>query len=433
MLQGHPIPLRNKVAALIALASGITYLDRVCLSAAAPAMMSGLRLTNMQMGYVFSVFAVSYGIFEIPMGSLIDRLGQRKVLTRIVACWSIFTALTGVLWGYWWLLGMRFAFGAAEAGAFPALARAIGNWFHVADRGRAIGVMWMGARIGGAVAPPLAALLIGWFGWRVPFAIFGLIGIVWCAAFWRWYRDDPAEHPAATAKDLAYARQSPKPPRQPEDGTPWNRILSSSNLWALFWMYFATSYGFWFLLTWLPTYLMRQHGMPAARASLYAALPLGVGSVSCLFGGSLSDRLVRRLGSLRWGRGLVGLGGYFVCAIGFAGAGFMQAPAAAILCLMLAEVGLDIATPVAWAACLEIGGSSGGTISAFMNVSSCISAFISPIAAAWVYTRFGSFDAMLISAGAVYAAAGLLWLKIDPSEQLHPDSSKDLSPTVAQV
>ena len=88
----------------------------------------------------------------------------------------------------------------------------------------------------------------------------------------------------------------------------------------------------------------------------------------------------------------------------------MQAPAPAIVCLMLAEVGLDIATPVAWATCLEIGGSSGGTISAFMNVSSCISAFISPIAAAWVYTRFGSFDAMLISAGAVYAAAGLLWL-----------------------
>jgi MFS transporter, ACS family, glucarate transporter len=433
MLKGHPIPLRNKIAVLIALASGITYLDRVCLSAAAPAMMSALRLTNMQMGYVFSVFSVSYGMFEIPMGSLIDRLGQRKILTRIVACWSIFTALTGVLWGYWWLLAMRFAFGAAEAGAFPALARAIGNWFRVADRGRAIGVMWMGARIGGAIAPPLAALLIGWFGWRIPFAIFGLIGIVWCAVFWCWYRDDPTQHPAATAADLAYALESAAPQRAPGTGTPWNRILWSSNLWALFWMYFATSYGFWFLLTWLPTYLMRQHGMPIGRASVYAALPLGVGSVSCLVGGSLSDRLVRRLGSLRWGRGLVGLCGYLVSAIGFAAAGFMQAPGAAIVCLMLAEVGLDIATPVAWAACLEIGGSFGGTISAFMNVSSCISAFISPIAAAWVYTRFGSFDAMLISAGAVYAVAGLLWLKIDPSQQLHPHFSHDLSAPVAQV
>lgn len=432
-IQGHPIPLRNQIAVLIALASGITYLDRVCLSAAAPAMMSALRLSNMQMGYVFSVFAVSYGIFEIPMGSLIDRLGQRKILTRIVACWSIFTALTGVLWGYWWLLAMRFAFGAAEAGAFPAMARAIGNWFRVADRGRAIGVMWMGARIGGAIAPPLAALFIGWFGWRIPFAIFGLIGIVWCAVFWWRYRDDPIQHPAATPADLAYARESAKAPSAPGTGTPWKRIFLSSNLWAVFWMYFATSYGFWFLLTWLPTYLIRQHGMPIGRASVYAALPLGVGSVSCLFGGSVSDGLVRRLASLRWGRALVGLGGYLISAIGFAGAGFMQAPFAAILFLMLAEVGLDIATPVAWATCLEIGGSFGGTVSAFMNVSSCVSAFISPIAAAWVYTRFGSFDAMLISAGAVYAVAGLLWLKIDPTQQLHSDVSNGVSATVGPV
>jgi MFS family permease len=420
MLQRHPIPLRNRIAVLIALASGITYLDRVCLSTAAPAIMAALRLSNMQMGYVFSVFSVSYGLFEVPMGWLSDRLGQRKILTRIVAFWSVFTALTGVLWGYWWLLAMRLAFGAAEAGAFPALARAISNWFRVTDRGRAIGVMWMGARIGGALAPPLATLLMAWFGWRIPFTIFALIGVVWCALFWRWYRDDPAQHPAAAPADLAYAREIVKPPPASASHAPWKRMFLSSNLWALFWMYFATSYGFWFLLTWLPTYLIRQHGVPPQKAGLYAALPLGVGSMSCLLGGSLSDILVRRLGSLRWGRAIVGLAGYLICGAGFAGAGLMRTPLAAILCLMLAEVGLDITTPVAWATCLEIGGSFGATTGAFMNVSSSISAFISPLAAAWVYTRFKSFDAMLISAGAVYVIAALLWLKIDPTRPLVP-------------
>jgi MFS transporter, ACS family, glucarate transporter len=374
----------------------------------------------MQMGYVFAIFSVSYGIFEIPMGWLSDRLGQRKILTRIVAWWSGFTALTGVLWGYWWLLSVRFAFGAAEAGAFPALARAIGNWFHIADRGRAIGVMWAGARIGGAIAPILTALLMRWFGWRIALAVFGLIGAVWCVIFWRYYRDDPATHPAATDADLAYEREREKLPAAPTTHIPWKGIFWSSNLWALFCMYFATSYGFWFLLTWLPTYLIRQHGVTPQRASLYAALPLGVGWVSCLIGGSLSDLLVRRLGSLRWGRSLVGLGGFLVSGIGFAGAGCMQAPFAAILCLILAEVGLDIATPVAWVTCLGIGGAFGGTVCAFMNVSSSISAFISPVAAAWVYTRFKSFDAMLIGAGAVYGAAGLLWLMIDPTRSLEP-------------
>lgn len=408
------IPLRNRILTLVALASAITYLDRVCLSAAAPSMMAALGLSNMQMGYVFGVFSISYGIFEIPMGYLIDRLGQRAILTRIVACWSVFTALTGVVLGYGWLLVLRLAFGAAEAGAFPAFARIIGNWFQVADRGRAIGVMWMSARIGGALAPPIAMLLIGSIGWRMSFVVFGAVGAVWCAVFWRHHRDDPAQHPAASAADLTYARRNSAPVAIHESFR-WKQIFLSGNVWALFWMYFATSYGFWFLLTWLPTYLVRQHHMAPQRAGLYAALPLAVGSISCLAGGSFSDALVRRLGSVRWGRRLVGLAGYLLSAIGFAGAGYVHRPFFAIVGLIVAEVGIDLTTPVAWTVCVEIGGSSGGTVAAFMNSGSSISAFLSPVAAAWIFTNFHSFDAMLVSAGLVYAMAAFLWLKIDPS------------------
>jgi sugar phosphate permease len=381
--------------------------------------MAELGLSNMQMGYVFGVFSISYGICEIPMGYLVDRVGQRQILTRIVACWSFFTALTGTLWGYGWLLGVRLAFGAAEAGAFPAFARAIGKWFRLSDRGKAIGVMWMSARIGGSLAPPFAMLLIGWVGWRTSFVVFGVFGAIWCAIFWRSYRDDPAQHPAATAADLAYARGN-CPPTKMSESIPWRRILFSSNLLALFWMYFATSYGFWFLLTWLPTYLIRQYHMSPQRANLYAALPLAVGSISCLAGGSLSDFLVDRLRSLRWGRRLVGLGGYLLSGLGFAAAGFMREPSAAIVSLIVAEVGIDLATPVAWTASIEIGGSFGGTVAAFMNSSSSISAFISPIAAAWIFTKFRSFDAMLVSAGLVYLTAAFLWLKIDAGRPLDP-------------
>ncbi len=411
------VPLRNRILTLVALASAITYLDRVCLSAAAPAMMAALGLSNIQMGYVFGVFSISYGIFEIPMGYLIDRLGQRTILTRIVACWSVFTALTGAVFGYGWLLTLRLAFGAAEAGAFPALARVIGNWFQVADRGRAIGVMWMSARIGGALAPPVAMLLIGWLGWRMSFVAFGAVGVVWCAVFWRSHRDRPEQHPAANAADLAYARRNSAQERMREN-IRWTQMFLNGNVWALFWMYFATSYGFWFLLTWLPTYLIRQHHMPLQRAGLYAALPLAVGSISCLAGGSFSDALVRRLGSLRWGRRLVGLAGYLLSAIGFAAAALVHKPIAAILSLIVAEVGIDLTTPVAWTVSVEIGGTSGGTVAAFMNSASSISAFLSPVAAAWIFTKFQSFDAMLVSAGLVYALAAFLWLKIDPGQPL---------------
>ena len=109
------------------------------------------------------------GLPKSPPGWLADRLGQRRMLTWIVGLWSIFTGLTGFVWNFQGLIVVRFLFGAAEAGAFPALARAIGEWFHPDDRGRANGIMWMGARTGGALAPLLATLFVGWLGWRVPF------------------------------------------------------------------------------------------------------------------------------------------------------------------------------------------------------------------------------------------------------------------------
>jgi MFS transporter, ACS family, glucarate transporter len=413
------VPLRHRVLILVALASAITYLDRVCLSAAAPAIMHDLGLSNIQMGYAFSVFPLAYGIFEMPMGWLGDRLGQRKMITRIVACWSSFTALTGIVVGYPGLLAVRAAFGAAEAGAFPSLARALARWFRPTDRAKATGIMWMATRLGAAIGIPLAALLIGWLGWRFTFVVFGAVGGSWCVFFWRWYRDDPAGHPAITTSDLNYLAQDADLAGAPSgNGTPWKSLFWSANLWSFFWMYFASSYGFWFLLTWLPTFLMRQFHVSAQRSSLYAALPLAVGAVGSVIGGALSDWLVRHTGSLLWGRRIVGLGGYLIAAAGFAAAGVMQRPFAAILWLMIAELGLDLAVPVAWAACLEVGGSFGGTTTAFMNTASTISAAISPLAAAWMFVRFGSFKAMLMSAGAVYFLASFLWLKVDATQSL---------------
>src|SRR5262249_48638536 len=154
-----------------------------------------LGLTRIQMGYVFSAFSLAYTIFEIPVGWWTDRAGQRRVLTRIVAGWSAFTILTGAAWSYGVLLGTRFLFVGAAAGAFPALSRSLASWFPRSERSWANGVLWMGARLGGALAPVVAVLLISSVGWRASFALLGLVGIVWCAAFWPWYRDDPAAHP----------------------------------------------------------------------------------------------------------------------------------------------------------------------------------------------------------------------------------------------
>lgn len=393
------IGARAGVLLLGFLMSVITYLDRVCISAAAPDMTRDLGLTSMQMGYVFSAFALAYAIFEIPAGWWGDRAGQRPVLTRIVASWSVFTALTGLCWNFPALLATRFVFGGLEAGAFPNLSRALARWYPSEQRSWANGVMWTGARVGGAVAPALAALLITRIGWRATFALFGAVGLLWCAAFWRWYRDGPLEP----------STQAP---------APWRRIFASGTLWALFGMYFCSAYGFYFYVTWLPTYLMREHGLTLQQSGLYAALPLAAGGVGCMIGGLFADKLVRRTGNLKWGRRAIGISGFTLAALGFGLAALSHSPLAAVLCLAFASGCHDMTLPVSWATVTDVGREFGGTTSAFMNMASSISAMLSATSAAWLAATFGSFHAMLAAAAATYFTGALLWLRIDPTKRL---------------
>ena len=108
------------------------------------------------------------------------------------------------------LLITRTVFGAAEAGAFPTLSRALSRWFPLHERSRANGIMWMGARSGGALAPPIAVALMIAIGWRYTFAVFGAVGLIWCVVCALWYRDDPADHPSVNAEELRMIRMEPR-------------------------------------------------------------------------------------------------------------------------------------------------------------------------------------------------------------------------------
>ena len=398
----------------------ITYLDRVCISAAAPSMQRELGLSVSQMGYVFSIFALAYGVFEIPMGWFGDRYGQRRLLARIVSCWSVFTILTGLVRGYASLLTTRFVFGAAEAGAFPTLSRALARWFPQSERGRTSGIMWMGARLGGSVAPPLAALLIARVGWRETFIIFGAVGLVWTALFWRWYRDSPADHPSVNQAELDYIQSGRTTDEAAPQALPYGKLFGNRNLWALFGMYFCSAYGFFFFVTWLPTYLIQEHGLTLERSGWYSAFPLAAGAVACLVGGSVSDWLVRRLGSLKWGRRIIGIAGFALAGLGFAAATQANSGLAAVLWLAFAQGAQDLTLPVAWATCIDVSHKYGGTATGFMNTASSISAMISPVSAAWLATTFGSFHSMFFVASVVYCVGALFWGLID-AEQLVED------------
>ena len=131
-----PSRVRYKILGMAVLLAAITYTDRVCISVAAPHIMRDLRLSRVEMSFVFSAFTLAYAMFEIPTGWWGDRVGTRRVLTRIVAWWSTFTVLTGAAVNYRWLLVTRFLFGAGEAGAWPNVARTFSAWFPLRERER---------------------------------------------------------------------------------------------------------------------------------------------------------------------------------------------------------------------------------------------------------------------------------------------------------
>src|SRR6476620_5741955 len=139
---GGMAPSRARYTAIgfaIALAV-VTYIDRVCIAQAAPAIQHDLGLSKIEMGWAFSVFAWAYALFEIPGGWLGDRMGARRVLMRIVIWWSFFTAATGWAWNFPSIVTTRFLFGMGEAGCFPNITKAFTTWLPTREHVRAQGI-----------------------------------------------------------------------------------------------------------------------------------------------------------------------------------------------------------------------------------------------------------------------------------------------------
>src|SRR5512147_3110255 len=151
------MPVRYKVVAFAVALAGVTYLDRVCIGILAPRIMSDLHLSPVRMSYVFSAFTLAYALFEVPTAWWADRIGSRRVLTRIVLWWSAFTMLTGAAINYVVLLVTRFLFGVGEAGAWPNAARVFSRWVPAEERGRVQGVFFAGAHVAGGLTPAIVA------------------------------------------------------------------------------------------------------------------------------------------------------------------------------------------------------------------------------------------------------------------------------------
>jgi len=410
-------PARSTKARYIAVAYGmtlsfITFLDRAAIGQAAPLIRRDLGLTAVEMGYVFSAFGLAYALLEIPAGMYCDRKGPRTVLTRIVVWWSVFTIATGWAWNFASLWATRFLFGVGEAGCYPGLARLFRTWLPVRERPVAEGLKAASARLGAAVAPSLVVLLYGFLSWKSVFLVFGLIGFVWAAAFYWWFRDNPSQHPSMNA--LERARMPAAEQDQGHAAAPWRDYIVSPSLWMLCVQWFCHFYGFYFYITWLPTYLQEARGVNITRSAILAGFPLLMAALGSLAGGWATSSLIRRF-DIRRARKMI-------CYVSYAGAAILMVLAIrvdsvlmAIAFMSLSSFSVELSGPASWTTAMDLGGRHVGAVSGAMNSIGQLGGAVAPAVVGFIAQggRQG-WSAALYTAAAVYAIGFFCWLFLDP-------------------
>lgn len=413
-----PTRTRYKVLAFCIALGAITYLDRVCIASTARLISADLGLSDKQMGFVFSAFTLAYGIFEIPTGWWGDRIGTRRVLARIVTWWSAFTIFTSFAFSYTSLLAVRFLFGIGEAGAWPNAARTFSRWFPSHERGRVQGIFFTGAHGGGAIAPILVTFLLGYMSWRMVFVVFGSVGFLWAFAWYRWFRDEPRDHPEVNEAERDLIEQGRgRAASHDLQGVPWTAILADRNVALLCSMYFAQSYGFYFFITWMPAYLARERGFSGMNVGIFAALPLLACVVADIFGGITTDVLSRRFG-VRLGRALTAGTSFLIAAFCmFGGAAASDAKTAAVL-LALGAGWSAFLLGASWSTCVDIAGPHSGVVSAFMNTAGQVGGFLSPIIIGYTLDLWQNWTVPLYITGGLFLMGAFCWLFIDPRRHI---------------
>lgn len=412
----RPTHVRHVVLGLTVAAYMITYMDRQVLATTRPAIMEELGISLVAMGWVTFAFRMAYALFQIPGGWLGDTIGARRALTMVVSWWSAFTALTALAWSAGSMIVIQVFFGLGEAGAFPIATRSLSRWMRPTERGFAQGITHAGSRLGGAITPPIVALaIVPFFGWRAAFYAFGILGVVWSAVWFFYYRDTPEEHAGTNDAERELIAGGIK--RNSKGKVPWRQILSHGNLWVLSVMYFFYNYNLNVYQDWFPTYLRQSKGMTLAQMGIYASLPLMAGVIGDLAGGWFSDIVLHRTGNVNLARRWVAIAGFVLSAAATVPAVLAHDPKVSVACYCVAFFGLEWTVGISWAVTLDIGGDYAGSVSAVMNMLGNIGGAVAATVVTYTAARYGWNVPFLMTAGLCLIAA-ILFLKIDASRKV---------------
>jgi MFS transporter, ACS family, glucarate transporter len=400
--------------------SCVAFLDRVNMSIAGSSIAASYALSNLQLGSVFSAFLWGYALFQTIAGSLVVRLGPRRVLAAGVVWWGIFTALTAAVppslaGALAMFIGIRFLLGAGESIIYPASNQFVARWIPRGERGVANGWIFAGVGVGAGISPPLITRVMLHHGWRASFWVCAAIGVVAGAIWFALARDTPEQHPWV----------SPGEKRKIDEGLtlaslsariPWSKILTSREVWGVTLSYFCFGYVAWIFFSWFYIYLAKVRGLNLKASAFYGMLPFLAMAVCCALGGVLNDRLTKWRGE-RLGRcGVAAVSIAFTAVFLVIGSRTAHAQLASLVLAGGAGM-LYLAQSSFWSVTADIGGRSSGAVSGFMNMGAQAGGAVTAILTPLIAEHYG-WTASFLTAAALCVVGALAWLTVDPKKRL---------------
>jgi MFS transporter, ACS family, glucarate transporter len=424
MSSNAPTRMRWILVVWVAVMGGVSFLDRVNISIAGHSLATDFHLSDAQLGAIFSAFFIAYGVFQIPGGWAVDRVGPRRTLALGAAWWAVFTALTacfpaGFARAFLMIWAVRCLLGMGESVMYPSSNRWIANWIPTAERGLANGLIFAGVGAGSAFTPPIIRSVMVQLGWRSAFWVCGGLGLVAGAVWYGIARDHPDQHPWPNDAERALIHQgiADRDPLQAPRFA-WTTILGNFGVWKLTLSYFCYGYTPAIFFTWFFIYLTRVRGLSLQAASYYTMLPFVLMSIGSAGGGWMADGVCRRFGRW-WGR-------CGVAAFGMIGAGTLMAAgaharsaAAATVILGLGAGSLYLAQSSYFALSADWGKGSAGWLSGFMNMGAQMGSALTAVTTPAIAHRYG-WTAAYLTAAAFCVVGGALWLIINPDQALSP-------------
>ncbi|WP_413733899.1 MFS transporter [Sodalis sp. RH21] len=381
----------SKILALFCAMSFLMYIDRVNLSASAGLIKNELGLNNTELGIIFSAFAYTYAIFQIIGGWFCDRFGARKTLIICGSIWVVATVATGFVGGFISLFLARLLLGVGVGAALPSQARAITFWFKREKRGFVQGITHSFSRFGNAVTPPLIAALVLLHSWRFAFIATGVVTLVWLALWIYHFRDDPRQSKGISAEELAdmppsEATAKPKIRQQ----TPWGALLK--RMGPTMGVYFCYGWTGWLFFTWLPTFFLHGRNLDLKQSALFTAGVFLSGVVGNTVGGLISDRILKRTGSVVAARRNVIIFSFLSALLLLVPVIYSQSLPIITICLSLAFFCLELTIAPIWAVPMDITPKYVGIASGMMNAGSAIAGIISPILFGLIIDKTGNWS-----------------------------------------